>query len=113
MAQQAPPELLGIHVNFPATVPPDAARALQCGDPPPAGLSAGEKRAYEQLTILYARRRAYAAMMGTRPQTLYGTGGLARRAGRLAAGPRGRLGPAGRAGHLGRARAHQPRTSRR
>ncbi len=72
MAQQAPPELLGIHVNFPATVPPDVARALQSGDPPPSGLSADEGRAYEQLTTLYTRRRAYASMMGTRPQTLYG-----------------------------------------
>ena len=72
MAQQAPPELLGVHVNFPATVPPDVARALQCGNPPPAGLTADERHAYQQLTILYTRRRAYAAMMGTRPQTLYG-----------------------------------------
>ena len=72
MAQQAPPELLGIHVNFPATVPPDVATALQCGDPPPASLQADEKRAYEQLNTLFTRRRAYAAMMGTRPQTLYG-----------------------------------------
>jgi hypothetical protein len=40
MAQQAPPELFGIHVNFPAAIPPDVASALQCGGAPPAGLSA-------------------------------------------------------------------------
>jgi pimeloyl-ACP methyl ester carboxylesterase len=72
MAKQAPPELLGIHVNLPATTPPDIAKALQCGDPPPSGLSADERRAYEQLTGLFTKKRAYATMMGTRPQTLYG-----------------------------------------
>jgi hypothetical protein len=29
MAEQAPPELLGIHVNFPETVPPEVGMALQ------------------------------------------------------------------------------------
>jgi pimeloyl-ACP methyl ester carboxylesterase len=72
MGEQAPPELLGIHVNFPATIPPDIAKALQANDPPPVSLAADEKRAYEQLQLLYTKRRAYAQIMGTRPQTLYG-----------------------------------------
>ena len=72
MARQAPPELVGIHTNFPGTIPPNVARALQAGDPPPSDLAADESRAFEQLKVLFAKRRAYAQMMGTRPQTLYG-----------------------------------------
>ncbi|TDY27115.1 pimeloyl-ACP methyl ester carboxylesterase [Paraburkholderia sp. BL6665CI2N2] len=71
MAKQAPPELLGIHINFPATVPPEIVKALQVGGPPPAHLTDEEKQAYEQLSRL-SKRRAYALEMGTRPQTLYG-----------------------------------------
>jgi pimeloyl-ACP methyl ester carboxylesterase len=72
MAKQGAAELLGIHVNLPGTLPPDIAKALQCGDPAPAGLSGDEKRAYEQIQLAFGRRRAYAQFMGTRPQTLYG-----------------------------------------
>ena len=71
MALQTPPELLGIHTNMPATVPPDIAKALQAGGPPPAGLSADERRAYEQLDFFYKHGVGYAIEMGNRPQTLY------------------------------------------
>src|SRR6266850_611209 len=53
MAQQAPPELIGIHLNFSGAAPPDVAKALQSGGPPPAGLSAEEQRAYDQMAFLY------------------------------------------------------------
>jgi pimeloyl-ACP methyl ester carboxylesterase len=71
MAQQAPPELIGIHVNFSGAAPPDIARALQFGEPPPAGLSAEEKRAYEQMAFLYQHVPTQ-LMMAAHPQTLYG-----------------------------------------
>jgi pimeloyl-ACP methyl ester carboxylesterase len=72
MALQAPPELLGIHTNMPATVPPDIATALQFGEPPPAGLSADERHAWDQLDFFYKHGLGYATEMANRPQTLYG-----------------------------------------
>ena len=72
MAKLAPPELLGIHVNLPGVVPPEIVQALQAGDPPPTGLSGDEKHAFEQLKLSFSKRRAYAQIMGTRPQTLSG-----------------------------------------
>jgi pimeloyl-ACP methyl ester carboxylesterase len=72
MAQQAPPELLGFHTNFPATIPADILRSLNASDPAPASLTVDERRAYGELATLFAKKRAYAAYMGTRPQTLYG-----------------------------------------
>ncbi|MCI0745832.1 MAG: epoxide hydrolase 1 [Verrucomicrobia subdivision 3 bacterium] len=71
MALQAPPELLGIHVNMPATVPADIARALKYGEPPPSGLSAEERNAWDQLEFFYKHGVGYAIEMGTKPQTLY------------------------------------------
>ena len=70
MARQAPPGLLGIHVNMPATVPPEIAKALLLGGPPPPGLSAEEKIAYEGMDALYKKGAGYAGAMVTRPQTL-------------------------------------------
>ena len=71
MAQQAPPELIGIHLNFAGTAPSDVSKTLQSGGPPPAGLSAEERRAYDQMAFLY-RHVPTQIMMAAHPQTLYG-----------------------------------------
>ncbi|HVF54549.1 MAG TPA: epoxide hydrolase [Pyrinomonadaceae bacterium] len=71
MGLQAPAGLLAIHTNMPATVPADVDKALLAGTPPPSGLSAEERRAYEQLVRTF-KQVDYARLMGARPQTLYG-----------------------------------------
>ena len=71
MGLQAPEGLLAIHTNMPATVPADIDKATLAGDPPPLGLSAEERRAYDGLIRTYGEVE-YAKMMAARPQTLYG-----------------------------------------
>ena len=72
MGLQAPPELLGIHVNLPGIFPADIDKAAFSGAPAPSGLSADEKVAYERLQFVYQKGIAYGFQMGLRPQTLYG-----------------------------------------
>ena len=67
-----PDGLLGIHTNMPATLSPEISKGVQAGDPPPEGLSADEKKAYDILVHFFATGTGYAAEMGNRPQTLYG-----------------------------------------
>jgi pimeloyl-ACP methyl ester carboxylesterase len=71
MGLQAPPGLLAIHTNMPAVVPDNINTALSRGDSPPAGLSAEEQRACEQLARTF-KQVQYAVLMAARPQTLYG-----------------------------------------
>ena len=70
MARQAPPGLLGIHINLPATVPPEAAAAL-AGGPLPPGLSDKERAVIESL-MAYNKggNSAYFTMLTARPQTV-------------------------------------------
>ena len=70
MARQASAGLIGIHINLPATVPPEIATVLASGGAAPAGLSEKEHAAFESLDRFYKMGRAYAAMMGTRPQVI-------------------------------------------
>ncbi|HEV2157659.1 epoxide hydrolase [Bradyrhizobium sp.] len=70
MAKLGAPELIGIHVNLPGVVPPDIFKAVASGEQAPADLSDEEKRVFAQLKLQFTKRRAYAQIMGTRPQTL-------------------------------------------
>jgi pimeloyl-ACP methyl ester carboxylesterase len=70
MARQMPAGLVGIHVNLPATIPPEIGAALGSGGPAPAGLSDKERVAFDTLVAFSNKARAYSVMMQTRPQTI-------------------------------------------
>ncbi|HEY3148433.1 MAG TPA: epoxide hydrolase [Dongiaceae bacterium] len=72
MGVHAAPELLGIHTNMAGVIPSEIDKAAQAGATAPSSLSVDEKRAYEQLSFVYAKGVGYAYQMGLRPQTLYG-----------------------------------------
>jgi pimeloyl-ACP methyl ester carboxylesterase len=73
MAVIAPPELLGIHTNMAATLPPEVSKALSTGGPTPEGLSTPDERhAWDQLSSFWKTGLGYATEMANRPQTLYG-----------------------------------------
>ncbi len=71
MARQAPAGLLGIHINLPAAVPAEILKVINEGGPAPAGLSEKERAAFDAISAATKMGdRSYAAMMGTRPQTI-------------------------------------------
>jgi hypothetical protein len=63
--------LLGIHLNLPATVPPEVGAALASGGPAPTGLTEKALAVFESLRT-YARMggSAYFAMLTARPQAV-------------------------------------------
>jgi pimeloyl-ACP methyl ester carboxylesterase len=70
MARQAPAGLLGIHLNLPATVPPEVVAAIPSGVAP-TGLSTQERAVFDSL-VTYAKKgnSAYVTMLTARPQTV-------------------------------------------
>src|SRR5215468_6674385 len=71
MARQAAPGLLGIHINLPATVPPEVAAALSGAAPLPANLTDKERAVVDAL-MAYGKQgnAAYFTMLTARPQTV-------------------------------------------
>jgi pimeloyl-ACP methyl ester carboxylesterase len=70
MARQGAVGLLGIHINLPATVPPEVAAVLG-GGPAPAGMSEKERVVLEALRANAMKgNSAYFTIMTARPQTI-------------------------------------------
>ena len=69
MGAQAPPELIGIHTNFPGIFPPEIDKAIRIGGSPPSDLTAEERKAWDTLAFTY-KNVGYGIMMATHPQSL-------------------------------------------
>jgi pimeloyl-ACP methyl ester carboxylesterase len=71
LARLAPPGLIGIHLNLPATVPPEVSAALVSGAPAPAGLSDQERTVFDALRKYgMSGSSGYFVMMTARPQAV-------------------------------------------
>jgi len=71
LARLAPPGLLGIHLNLPATVPPEVSAALLTGAPAPSGLSDQERAVFDALRKYgMSGSSSYFAMLTARPQAM-------------------------------------------
>jgi pimeloyl-ACP methyl ester carboxylesterase len=86
MGRQAPRGLAGIHVNYPATVPPEVEAALAVGGPAPAELSEQERAVFDALESSAKKGgRAYFGMMTAAAGPRIRPGGLPGRPRRVAA----------------------------
>ena len=83
MGALAPPELIGIHINMPSTVPPEIFEALRAGEARPAGLTAEESRAYRAARLLLHERPRLRAGDGAAPADALRDRGFAGRPRRL------------------------------
>ena len=71
LARLAPQGLLGIHLNLPATVPPEVSAALLTGAPAPSGLSDQERTVFDALRKYgMSGSSSYFAMLTARPQAM-------------------------------------------
>lgn len=71
MARQKVPGLLGIHLNLPATVPPEVGAALLSGAPAPEGLTDQEHAVFDALRAYgMGGNSGYFVMMSARPQAV-------------------------------------------
>jgi pimeloyl-ACP methyl ester carboxylesterase len=71
LARQAPPGLLGVHLNLAAAIPPEVVGALAAAGPAPPGLTDQERAAFEgSRKYSMTGSAAYFVMLSARPQAV-------------------------------------------